>query len=244
MDNLDSFMNCILLFKSDFVNSQKNIVCLSGRRKAHIDTVFRAAIGKEYKVGLLNGLLGIGRVVSCTMESIEMEIELNQEPLPVLPLTLIMALCRPKSLKKSIEAATSLGVKKIYIIESWRVEKSFWKSPLLEPDRLLEHVILGLEQAKDTIPPKIEFRKRFKPFVEDELPVISEGTKRLVAHPYDSITCPHQLSSAITLAIGPEGGFIPFEIELLKKHKFIPVSIGERILRVEYAIPALIGRLI
>ncbi len=237
-------MNCILLFASDFIGSQKSIVLLSGRRKAHIDAVFRAAAGKEYKVGLLNGQLGIGRVVSCTMESIEMEIELSQEPPPVLPLTLIMALCRPKSLKKSIEVATSLGIKKIFIIESWRVEKSFWKSPLLEPERLFEHVILGLEQAKDTISPKIEFRNRFKPFVEDELPIISEGTNKLVAHPYDSVACPHQVSSAITLAIGPEGGFIPYEIELLKKQKFVPVSIGDRILRVEYAIPALIGRLI
>ena len=237
-------MNCILLFESDFVDAQKSIVRVCGRRKNHIETVFRAIPGKEYKVGLLNGQLGSGKVLCVDSEKLEMETTLNQAPPAVIPLTLIMALCRPKSLKKSIEVATSLGIKTIFVIESWRVEKSYWTSPLLEPDRLLEHVYLGLEQAKDTVPPKIEFRKRFKPFVEDELPHIIKGTRPLVAHPYNGIPCPHQLNSAITLAIGPEGGFIPYEIELLAAQGFESVTLGDRILRVEYAIPALVGRLL
>lgn len=237
-------MNCILLFESDFIDEQKSVVRVSGRRKDHIESVFRAVPGKEYKVGLLNGPLGSGRVVNIDSEKLEMAITLNQPPPAALPLILIMALCRPKSLKKSIEVATSLGIKQIFVIESWRVEKSFWTSPLLEPERILEHVYLGLEQAKDTVAPKIEFRKRFKPFVEDEVPQIIKGTRPLVAHPYNGISCPHQLNSAITLAIGPEGGFIPYEIELLGAQGFESVTLGERILRVEYAIPALVGRLV
>jgi 16S rRNA (uracil1498-N3)-methyltransferase len=237
-------MNCILLFESDFIDEQKSVVRVFGRRKDHIESVFRAVPGKEYKVGLLNGPLGSGKVVKIDSEKLEMEVSLNLPPPASLPLVLIMALCRPKSLKKSIEVATSLGIKQIFVIESWRVEKSFWTSPLLEPERILEHVYLGLEQAKDTVAPKIEFRKRFKPFVEDEIPQIIKGTCPLVAHPYNGIPCPHQLQSAITLAIGPEGGFIPYEIELLGMQGFESISLGERILRVEYAIPALVGRLL
>lgn len=237
-------MNCILLFEEDFIDEEKKVVRLCGRRKKHIDTVFNAECGKEYRVGLLNGNMGAGLITAMTDDSIEMKVTLSLPPPPPVPLTLILALCRPKSLRKSIEAATSLGVKKIFIIESWRVEKSFWSSPLLKPEELLEHAYLGLEQARDTVVPDIEIRKRFRPFLEDEIPQIIKGTKAFVAHPYESQPCPFQLDCPITLAIGPEGGFIPFEIELFKKEGFDAVSLGERILRVEYAIPALLGRIL
>lgn len=236
-------MNCILLFDSDFVNDEKTVARLHDRRKAHVESVFRAVVGQELKIGLVNGPMGTGKVSRIDREVLELETTLFQSPPAALPLTLIMALCRPKSLKKAIEVATSLGVKKIFIIESWRVEKSYWSSPVLCPEQLLEHVYLGLEQAKDTMVPHIEFRHRFKPFVEDEIPSIIKGTRAFVAHPYDAMQCPYQVPVPVTLAIGPEGGFIPYEVQLLKKQGFDPISLGERIIRVEYAIPTLIGRL-
>ena len=47
----------------------------------------------------------------------------------------------------------------------------------------------------------------------------------------------------MTLAIGPEGGWIPYEVELLQKAGLQPVQLGQRILRVENAVPALLARL-
>ena len=104
-------------------------------------------------------------------------------------------------------------------------------------------MLLGLEQARDTVLPDIILAKRFKPFVEDELPAMAANTRGLIAHPGDFPECPRALSEPVTLAIGPEGGWIPYEVELLSKAGLSPMQLGERILRVETAVPALLARL-
>jgi 16S rRNA (uracil1498-N3)-methyltransferase len=236
-------MNLIILFESDFIDDTHQHALFCGRRREHIISVFKAEIGKSLIVGLLNGSTGTGIIEKIGSSEIEMSVTLNESPPPPLPVKLIMALPRPKSLKKAIEAASSLGIKEIYLIESWRVEKSFWSSPVLSKESLDEHLILGLEQARDTIKPSISIKRRFKPFIEDEVSSIIKGTQAFVAHPYDAQPCPFALNTPLTLAIGPEGGFVPYEIELFKKYGFKPVSLGTRIFRVENAIPFLIGRI-
>jgi RsmE family RNA methyltransferase len=136
-----------------------------------------------------------------------------------------------------------MGVKTLYLVNSSRVEKSFWQTPMLRPEAVQEQLIFGLEQARDTVMPKIYLRKLFKPFVEDELGGIIAGSRALVAHPTTEMPCPINCQTTVTLAIGPEGGFIPFEVEKLNEIGFEPVHLGPRILRVETAVPALISRL-
>lgn len=236
-------MNLLLLFESDFTDGTHTVVRLTGRRREHALSVWKVAVGDELRAGVLNGNMGTAKVERVDEASLEMRVVFNEAPPPLLPLTLVLALPRPKALKRCIEAVTALGVKRVFIIGSRRVEKSYWSSPELSNENLMTHMLLGLEQACDTVLPEIALRKRFKPFVEDDAAEIIEGTRAIVAHPYSASACPCNLQGPVTLAIGPEGGFIPYEIELLKKHGFEDVSLGKRILRVEYAVPAIIGRL-
>jgi RsmE family RNA methyltransferase len=234
-------MNLVLLFEEDFV--AEGTVRLSDRRFEHIRDTIGAAPGKIIKAGLLNGNLGEGEILETGEEQLTMRVCLDQPPPEPLPLTLIFALPRPKTLKKVVHAAVSMGVKKIFIIECWKVDKSYWSSPLLEPGGLDEHIILGLEQGRDTVWPEIQLRRRFKPFVEDELENLTGDSLALAAHPGDSESCPALVDKAVTLCIGPEGGFTDYEVDMLQKHGCKTVSLGERIMRTEVAIPALIGRL-
>lgn len=235
-------MNLILLENTDFITD--STVSLTGRRQQHIHAVHRAEAGATLRVGLLNGQMGAGLVTRIENDVVELQVELTEPPPPPLPVTLLLALPRPKMLKRVLQSVTSLGVKKIYLINSYRVEKSFWGSPLLQPEKLREHLLLGLEQARDTMMPEVHLRQRFKPFVEDELPEICQGSSALVAHPLGEQTGLLQSGQPTTLAIGPEGGFIPYEIEKLVACGFSAFSLGERILRVETAVPVLLSRLL
>jgi RsmE family RNA methyltransferase len=64
-----------------------------------------------------------------------------------------------------------------------------------------------------------------------------------VAHPGGAATCPRDVRGPATLAMGPEGGFVPYEIDKLVSLGFTPVSLGERVLNVETAVPSLVSRL-
>lgn len=233
-------MNLILLDRED-IHGGKAVI--TGRKLEHILTFIKPSTGDKLRAGILNGTMGEGVVTSITGHEIIMELALNIDPPAPLSLKLILAMPRPKVLNRVIQHAASMGIKEIFIIKTWRVEKSYWSSPLLEPENLRSQMITGLEQGKDTVMPKIEIRKRFRPFVEDELPSIIEGSLALAAHPHAEGICPRNVDSSVTLALGPEGGFIPYEIEALEKAGFKAVSLGSRILRVETALPFLTGRL-
>ena len=233
-------MNLLLLQSSQINGNQATV---SGRQLAHLNSVHQADQGSSVRVGEINGLMGTGIIQSINSEFAVLDIELDTPPPPPLPLTLILAMPRPKMLRRTLQSISSLGVKQIYLINSARVEKSFWQTPFLSDEALHNELVLGLEQARDTVMPTIYQRKLFKPFVEDELGDIISDSQAFVAHPSGTEHCPIDIKTPSTLVIGPEGGFVPYEIEKLAQVGGEAVTIGPRILRVETAVPTLISRL-
>jgi len=234
-------MNLILLHQDDFIAT--NRVRLSGRRFEHARKVLKVTTGKALQVGLLGGKTGSGTVLDIGATAIELEIQLESPPPEPVPVTVILAMPRPKVFKRVLQGLTAIGVKEIILFNSWRVDKSYWQSPALAPEVIHEQLILGLEQARDTMLPQVQLQKRFKPFVEDILPDIAAKTIALVAHPGSSQPCPANVQGEVALVIGPEGGFTPYEVEKLAQAGLSQVHLGARPLRVETAVPALIGRL-
>lgn len=234
-------MNLLLLDDADFVAADR--VILRDRRLTHLQEVHRAESGDNLRVGRLGGLMGEGRLLRLEANEAELQVRFDQHPPAKLPLTLLLALPRPKMLRRVLQTVAAMGVPRLVLLNSYRVEKSFWQTPFLDPEAIREQLILGLEQARDTVLPEVIIEKRFKPFVEDRLPALAAGSLGLIGHPGPWPDCPRALSEPVTLAIGPEGGWIPYEVEKLREAGLNPVQLGERILRVETAVTALLARL-
>lgn len=234
-------MNLALLFDDDFIAPDR--ARLTGRRLAHLQSVLQAAAGDRIPVGKLNGDIGTGEVLRLTDTEAELRVRLDQPAPPALPLTLVLAMPRPKMFRRVLQTCATLGVKDLWLINSYKVEKSFWQTPWLSEDNLRENLTLGLEQARDTLMPRVHIRKLFKPFVEDELPTLLTGKRALVAHPGTNSPCPTHVDQPAALCIGPEGGFTPYEVGKLEEAGCEPVHLGPRILRVETAVPVLVSRL-
>lgn len=235
-------MNLILLSSEDFIDQQT--VRLTGRRFAHIVSVLGAETGQQLKVGLLNGPMGHGTIIAINAESVTLQVKLDQPSPAPAQIRLMLALPRPKVLKRVLQGVTAMGVKQIILFSSWRVDKSYWQSPLLHKEKISEQLLLGLEQGRDTMLPEVLTFHRFKPFVEDHLPELLGKDTAWLAHPEAAQNCPANTPEPGVLIIGPEGGFIQYEIDRLVETGCIPVRFGPRPLRVETAVPALLGRLL
>jgi RsmE family RNA methyltransferase len=234
-------MNLALLFDEDFISPTQ--VLLTGRRLTHLQAVRKAAVGDQIPVGRVNGDIGTGEIHRLTESEAELTVVFDQPPPPGLPLTLVLAMPRPKMFRRVLQTCAALGVKDIWLINSYKVEKSFWQTPWLSDENLRENLTLGLEQSKDTVMPGVHIRKRFKPFVEDELPELVTGKLALVAHPGTDTPCPVHVNTQTLLCVGPEGGFTGYEVEKLNESGCQSVHLGARILRVETAVPVLVSRL-
>ena len=233
-------MNIVLL---DPRQTESPIWMISAKRQLeHLRTHVNVQVGDTLKVGIRGGKRYLTEVLSVTEQQIQLQ-SIHEEIVPKkLPVTLIVAMPRPKVLRRLVMDSVTLGVEKIILLHSYRVDKSYWQTPFLQ--QLNQYIDLGLEQAGDTIAPKIEVYKRFKPFVEDILPsLIRADCPAYVAHPYVEMKMPAGLQQGCTMIIGPEGGFIPYEIDLLIKNGCQAVSLGNRIIRTETVIPYVLGRL-
>lgn len=227
-------MNIVLIHASELTGDGMAVVC--DQRAVHIREVLRAQVGDSLRVGLLGGACGQGRIESLDDHGVQLRLRLNEAPPARHPFDIVLALPRPKMLRRMLRQAAEFGVAHLHLIHSARVEKSYWHSPLLQAERLEEALRAGLERSRDTIAPRVHLHRRFRPFVEDQLPQLCRGRPCWIA----DMGAPSPLAAAASgpavVMIGPEGGFVPFEVKLAETVLAQRVNLGERILSVDTAL--------
>ena len=239
-------MNLILIYPHEPDITGR--VCLSGARAEHIRNVLRATPGKVLQVGLLNGPPGHGTVEELTAEEVILRCEFDGT-VPVRPaIDLLLALPRPKVMKRLWAQLAALGVGRIILTNAEKVERYYFDSHVLEPDFYTASLIEGLQQAGDTLLPQVRIVRELKPFLEDELDMLFPGSGiRLLADPSAGKNILQTLEKAaparILLAVGPEGGWTPYELGMFSAHGFNMVHAGARILITDTACVALLSLL-
>ena len=242
----------LLLFASNEIRPD-NTVCLQDRRSEHIIKILGCKPGDTIRAGVINGPVGSGEILAIRGKGKNAEVVLRfsaQDNEPEHPaVDLIMGLVRPIMLKRVLAQVTSLGVGRIFLINGSRVEKSFFASGLLKDEQYRPYLLQGLEQAKVTRLPQVTIHKRFKPFIEDYIPTVAGDYHRmLVAHPEGGAdlrqTVGINIKGRTLLAVGPEGGWVDFEVEKFIEYSFVPISMGNRILRTDTAVVALLAQLL
>ena len=235
-------MNLLLLEPAEL--HPDGLVKLVGRRAAHVLGVLRPAPGDSLQIGVLGGRAGTGEVVALDAETVTLRVVLTRDPPRRAPVDLLLALPRPKILRKVLQASAAMGLSRLVLVGSYRVERSYFGSPLLAPDALAAELRLGLEQGRDTIPPEVTVHRYFKPFVEDELDFLFVDALRLLADPAaaEPIEARQPTAARAVLAIGPEGGWTRYEAAALAERGFAPFSLGPRPLRVDQAVPYAVGQ--
>ncbi|HBG18103.1 MAG TPA: 16S rRNA (uracil(1498)-N(3))-methyltransferase [Desulfobulbaceae bacterium] len=236
-------MNIILVEEAEIAGGR---LTLTDRRAEHIVKILRSEPGDRVRIGVIGGRRGFGTIDGMKKKypfAVELQVDLTEPPGKLPPLDLILALPRPIMLKRILSQVTALGVGTIHLINANRVEKSFWEAGLLEPEEYRTHLLQGLEQAVDTRLPEVRLHPKFKPFIEDYWPTVAGGYRHLLlADP----SGPSRLSEVVTdnsgrlaLAVGPEGGWVDYELEKFRVQGFCCCTIGERILKVDTAVIAL-----
>jgi RsmE family RNA methyltransferase len=217
---------------------------LAGPRAAHLVEVLRAVPGQTVRVGVVDGPRGTACVESLDAGRVRLRCAFEAEPPPRPRVSLLLALPRPKVLKRLWAPLASLGVDRLVLVNAAKVEPNYFATHWIEPAAFRPLLLEGLQQAGDTRLPQVRVARRFRPFVEDELDALFAGAARLVADP----SGPERLSgvalpagASVLLAVGPEGGWTPFELDLLAAHGFRCVGAGPRVLRSDVACVALLA---
>ncbi len=223
---------------------------LTDRRAEHLLGVLRAEPGQTIRVGRIGGPAGSGRVVAAGDGTVELHVELDDEPARPAPLALVVALPRPQALKRVLQYSAAMGVERIDLIRSWRVEKSYFHTPVLQDETLRRHLVLGAEQGACTRLPEVAVHPRFAAFLET-LEARPRGGLRLLAHPeapepieavWSAASEPGR-DAGVELALGPEGGWLDREVESFRGAGFQGVTLGPWILRVETALVAAVAQI-
>jgi len=250
-------MNLLLLDPGEI--DAMGLARLGGGRARHLRQVLKVEPGQDLRLGVVDGAAGTGRVLSTEEEHVVLRCSLEARTVPRPRVDVLLALPRPKVMRRLWAQLAALGAGQIILTNAERVERNYFDTHVLDPDCYRPLLIEGMQQARDTRVPLVSIHRRLKVLLEDDLDGLFGGGLRLLAHPSGenapapaerrgfgatlSAIAADQAGERALLAIGPEGGWTPFERQLFAAHRFHPIDMGRRTLRSDTACVALLALL-
>ena len=212
---------------------------VEGEEVKHLRKVLRLKEGDEITVFDGLGKECKGTIVEERLSFVRIRIKnvVSSKKDSPLDVTLAQSLLKGEKMDYLIQKATELGVKKILPFLSSRSVPFLEKSKSLSRHQRWERIAVeASKQCGRAIIPKIQPVQDYSEMLQ------AAGPKalRLILWEKEGMKLKEILGRSrerqeIFFVIGPEGGFSQREIEEGRKAGFIPVTLGERILRAETA---------
>ena len=214
-----------------------NRAALTGEHAAHLARVLRARIGEEFDIATTQGVRR-GRITSITAARVEFELGDAVEAPPARPVTILLAIFKFDRYEWAIEKLTELGVASIVPVIAERTDAHLAKASAKRAERWRRVALSAAEQSRRTAPPEIGEPVR----LEESL--AGHGLRIVLAEPGAEAEQAASLldlvnagthDAPLTLAIGPEGGWTPRELDRFCQAGWQSASLGRLVLRAETA---------
>lgn len=211
-----------------------NHAALIGPHAQHLAVVLRARVGQRFDIAT-GEVLRSGRITSVTRERVEFELG-DELPAQIIPnITLLLAVLKFDRMEWAIEKCTELGVGHIVPVIARRTDAHLARAAMTRVDRWERIARQASEQSRRSSPPVVE-----QPFQLKDAVALPAPTRILLAESEHQVTLKealqsHALKDELMLALGPEGGWTPDELELFSTAGWTAASLGNTILRAETA---------
>lgn len=211
-----------------------NRAFLLGRNAEHLSRVLRAKIGQQFEIAT-GDEVRLGTVVEIESEKIALELA---EPFDVnttqsrLTTHLYLAVFKFDRFEWAVEKCTELGVSSIVPVIAQRTDAHLAGAAPKRVERWRRIAHEAAQQSRRDSAPAIQNPEKLDQAIREA------AGKRIVLAETEREQRLADLvgpGSAISLAIGPEGGWTETELKLFHQVGWIPASLGKTVLRAETA---------
>ena len=260
-----------ILFDRGETSENERVVRLRGddARATHAREQLGCGVGSSFRAGVIDRGRCVGTVVEDGGIDGTFVVALDETKASTSAsrVDLLLATPRPKVLRRLWAPLAAMGVRRVLLTNANKVERFYFDSKALNAETVREEILRGLEQAGDYMMPQVGVAKRLPPIVDRVAGRLNEndatngfewllggdrgwGLKAdvlLLAHPGESQTsmadalADVDANARVLIAVGPEGGWTDYELNLLDSAGFRRVTLGTRTLTTDVACISLIS---
>ncbi len=203
---------------------------LTGERARHLARVLRAQVGTRYEIAA-EGRVWLGIVSAVSDERVAFALEEEIAAEAALPLTMLLAVWKFDRMEWAIEKLTELGVERIAPVVARRTEKHLAQAAAARVERWRRIAGEASRQSRRASAPAVDAPMSLKAALAMEW----QGVRARLAEEETVVQLGDLVQGAMTLAVGPEGGWAPEEAAAFAASGWASASLGPRILRAETA---------
>ncbi|MCC6515514.1 MAG: 16S rRNA (uracil(1498)-N(3))-methyltransferase [Chitinophagales bacterium] len=213
-------------------NIQGNIAFLENEEALHCSKVLRCRINDKVEILNGNGALLSGQISNIQKLDVQITIigKIKEQIENANRISIGICLTKnPARIEWFVEKATEIGIVSIFPLVSERTEKQNIKL-----ERLQNIIISAAKQSGQLHFPTLHTTQSLKSFLQETY----QYEQKFIAHCEDEkqqLKNVYQRDKNAIILIGPEGDFTKEEIAIAINKNYMPISLGNSILRVETA---------